>query len=234
LTIPGRQARRTADAVYTHLLEEIVSGRLSPDAKLLPASIAQELDVSRTPVRESILRLESEGLVERIPYRGVVVAGIDHEVAQQTAALRIHLEGLAVRLAVPRLTPATLDDMEHALEALEALDDNDFTPSRWNELNDRFHALLYTATGAPVLIRPLENLTAQASRIRRHFDVRQGDANPDHRRILAACRARDPDTAAHEAQMHILRAHLGMFPEVEPEPGTLLGMVVDLAGIGQD
>ncbi len=231
MTIPQRGSRRTADAVYKHLLEEIVSGRLSPDEKLSPASIAEELDVSRTPVRESILRLESEGLVERIPYRGVVVTGIDHDVAEQTAAMRIHLEGPAVSLAVPRLTAAALDEMDETLEALEGLDDTEFTPGRWNELNDRFHALIYAATGSPMLIRLLENLTAQASRIRMHFDVRQGDANADHRRILAACRAGDSATAARTAQMHILRAHLGMFPEVEIGPETLLGMVMELARI---
>jgi DNA-binding GntR family transcriptional regulator len=231
LTIPGRQARRTADAVYKHLLEEIVSGRLSPEEKLSPAAIADELDVSRTPVRESILRLESEGLVQRIPYRGVVVTGIDHEVAAHTAALRIHLEGIAVSLAVPRLTVAALDEMEATLESLESLDDNDFTPGRWNELNDDFHGLIYAATGSPVLIRPLAHLAAQASRIRMHFDARHGNANADHRLILAACRAGDPTTAARQAQMHILNAHLRMFPDAENRPGELLGMVADLAGI---
>jgi DNA-binding GntR family transcriptional regulator len=231
LTIPGRESRRTADAVYKHLLEEIVSGRLSPDEKLSPAAIAEQLDVSRTPVRESILRLESEGLVERIPYRGVVVTGIDDDVAAQTAAVRIHLEGLAVSLAVPQLSASALREMEQTLEALEALADSEFTANRWNELNDRFHGLIYAATGSPVLIRPLENLTAQASRIRMHFDVRHGDANADHRLIFAACRAGDPAAAAHEAQLHILKAHLRMFPDAGNRPGPLLGMAVSLAGI---
>jgi DNA-binding GntR family transcriptional regulator len=231
LTVPERQSRRTADAVYRHLLEEIVSGRLSPDERLSPAAIAEQLDVSRTPVRESILRLESEGLVERIPYRGVVVTGIDYAVAAQTAALRIHLEGLAVSLAVPHLTASALEQMERTLESLEWLADDEFTPSRWNELNDRFHGLIYAATGAPVLIRPLENLTAQASRIRMHFDARHGNANADHRLILAACRAGEPAAAAREAQAHILKAHLRMFPEAENMPGELLGMAVSLAGI---
>ena len=174
MAIPERKSRRTADAVYRHLLDEIVSGRLSPDEKLSPAGIAEALDVSRTPVRESILRLESEGLVERIPYRGVVVSRIDFEIAEQTTALRIHLEGLAVALAVPRLTALALDDMEDALDELEGLDDTEFTPGRWNELNDRFHARIHQSAGAPVLVRPLETLAAQASRIRMHFDARRG------------------------------------------------------------
>jgi DNA-binding GntR family transcriptional regulator len=121
--------------------------------------------------------------------------------------------------------------MERTLESLEALSDSELTANPWNELNDRFHGLIYAATGSPVLIRPLENLTAQASRIRMHFAVRHGDANADHRLILTACRAGDPVAAAHEAQLHILKAHLRMFPQAEIEPGTLLGMVVDQAGI---
>jgi DNA-binding GntR family transcriptional regulator len=231
LTIPGRESRRTADAVYKHLLQEIISGRLRPDEKLSPAGIAEDLDVSRTPVRESILRLESEGLVERIPYRGVVVSGIDYDVAAQTAAVRIHLEGLAVSLAVPQLTAAALTEMEATLDSLEAVADSELTANLWNELNDHFHGLIYAATGSPILIRPLETLAAQASRIRMHFDVRHGSANADHRRLLAACHAGDPAAAAREAQTHILNAHLRMFPDSEIEPGSLLGMVTGLTGL---
>jgi DNA-binding FadR family transcriptional regulator len=64
-----------------------------------------------------------------------------------------------------------------------------------------------------------------------HFDVRHGSANADHRRLLAACQGGEPAAAAREAQLHILNAHLRMFPDAAVEPGSMLSMVITLAGI---
>jgi GntR family transcriptional regulator, rspAB operon transcriptional repressor len=232
MPIPSRDARRTADAVFLHLHSEIVQGRLAAGERVDLDAVAEELEVSRTPVREALLRLETEGLVERAPYRGAVVAGIDLSVATETTGVRIHLEGLAVRLAVPRLTDSTLAAMAACLDELEALEAGaEFTPIRWNELNDRFHGLIHAAAACPSLIRPLQRLNAQARRIRMHFDVRSGPASEDHRAILAACAAREPELAARTAQMHILRAHLRTFPTESVPDDSPLGMAAALAGI---
>jgi DNA-binding GntR family transcriptional regulator len=232
MAIPSRNARRTADAVFLHLHTEIVQGRLAAGERVDLDAVAEDLEVSRTPVREALLRLETEGLVERAPYRGAVVAGIDLGVATETTAIRVHLEGLAVRLAVPRLTESTLEEMAECLDELEALEaDVEFTPILWNEMNDRFHGLVHAAAACPSLVRPLQTLNAQARRIRMHFDVRFGPASEDHRAILAACAARAPDLAARTAQIHILRAHLRTFPTDRVSADSPLGMAAALAGI---
>jgi DNA-binding GntR family transcriptional regulator len=237
ISVPNRDSRRTADAVYRHLLNEIVEGTLAPDAKVSPDAVAEQLDVSRTPVREAILRLESEGLVERIPYRGVAVSRIDDTIAAQVAAVRFYLEGLAVRLAVPHLSAATLREMERTLQELIALSEGpSFTQQAWNTLNDRFHGLIYSATECPPLIRPLENLAAQASRMRRHLavpqhDVRHGTANVDHRAILDACAVHDAERAAHEAQLHVLRTYMRSSGLTTIEPDSPIALVLMLAGL---
>jgi GntR family transcriptional regulator, rspAB operon transcriptional repressor len=232
MPMPARNARRTTDAVFTHLHEAIVRGAVSAGERIDLDAVAAELDVSRTPIREALLRLESEGLVERIPYRGAVVAAVDPRVAADVAAVRIHLEGLAMRLAVPRLTDATLGAMADCLDDLDALQGKAGLDvrDRWNELNDRFHGLLYEAADCPQLMRPLESLSAQASRIRRHFDARQGPAQADHRAILLACRNRNADQAARAAQRHILRAYARMVGD-EIDPGSPLGVSLELAGL---
>jgi DNA-binding GntR family transcriptional regulator len=232
MPMPARNARRTTDAVFAHLHEAIIRGALSAGERIDLDAVAVELDVSRTPIREALLRLESEGLIERIPYRGAVVAAVDPRVTADVAAVRIHLEGLAMRLAVPRLTDAELDTMAECLDELERLggDAGIDVQDRWNELNDRFHGLLYAAADCPQLVRPLESLSAQAARIRRHFDARQGPAQADHRAILMACRNRDADEAARAAQRHILRAYARMVDD-EIEPGSPLDVSLELAGL---
>jgi DNA-binding GntR family transcriptional regulator len=101
----------------------------------------------------------------------------------------------------------------------------------WNTLNDRFHGALYAATDCASLRRPIEALSAQANRIRAHFDVRPGTVDDEHQAILDACRAGAADTAARAAQAHILQAHLRAFPRAGIAPGSALAVAVSLAGL---
>jgi DNA-binding GntR family transcriptional regulator len=136
--------------VFSHLHGEIVSGARPPGSRVDLDEVGRTLDVSRTPVREALLRLESEGLVERTPYRGAIVAAIDPVVAEHTAAGRIHLEGLALRLAVPRLTKENLSAMAGVLKELERLErDPESMTEDWNELNRQFHGIIYEASDCP-------------------------------------------------------------------------------------
>jgi DNA-binding GntR family transcriptional regulator len=218
--------------VFNHLHAEIVNGSLPPGTRLDLEAVADELDVSRTPVREAMLRLESEGLVERSPYRGAIVAAIDPVVAEQTAGVRIHLEGLAVRLAVPRLTAANLAAMADHLRELDELErDPGFTTQAWNELNARFHGEIYSAADCPPLTKPITALAAHGARIRMHFDPREFSASDDHRAILAACQAGDAEGAARAAQLHILNAYMSSMRATTVAPDSPLGLALKLAGI---
>ncbi|MEU6412904.1 GntR family transcriptional regulator [Microbispora sp. NPDC046933] len=224
--------RRAADLVFERLQERIVSGELAPGDRLDPAEIAADLGLSRTPVREAILRLDSEGLVNRLPYRGVVVAGIDHRVAEEVAALRIHLETLAVRLAVPRLREEDLVEMREAHEQLNRSLEGENPQREFNELNRRFHMTLYRRADSAVLLRTIENLASQAERIRMHFDLRQSPAGRHHEEILAACENRDIEVAAATTRDHILAAHRLMMPDdYRIEAGSMLAAVLATAAL---
>ncbi|GAA2219626.1 GntR family transcriptional regulator [Nonomuraea monospora] len=226
--------RRAADLVFERLQERIVSGELAPGDRLDPAEIAADLGLSRTPVREAILRLDSEGLVNRLPYRGVVVAGIDHRVAEEVAALRINLETLAVRLGVPRLREEDLVVMREAHAQLTRSLRGEHAQREFNELNRRFHMTLYHRADSAVLLRTIENLASQAERIRMHFDLRQAPAGRHHEKILAACENRDVETAAATTRDHILAAHRMMMPDgYRIESGSMLATVLATAGLDQ-
>jgi DNA-binding GntR family transcriptional regulator len=218
--------------VFAHLHAEITGGVRPAGSRVDLDEIGRVLEVSRTPVREALLRLETEGLVERTPYRGAVVAGIDPVVAEHTAAARIHLEGLAVRLAVPRLTKAQLSAMTATLKEMESLQrDPESETADWNELNRQFHGIIYEASDCPTVVRPIEGLAAQAGRFRLHFRPQSFDSRKDHRAILVACKGGDPDEAARVAQLHILRAYLSTMRLSGVEPDSPVGVALRLAGI---
>ncbi|GAB3245953.1 GntR family transcriptional regulator [Nocardioides dilutus] len=219
--------RRMADEVFDRLHERIITGDLAPGDRVDSTEIAGSLGVSRTPVREAILRLDAQGLVERQPYRGVVVTAVDEAAAEEVAALRIHLETLAVRAAVPRLQAADLARMRDLHRELETVIAGPDAQRGFAELNREFHLTLYRAAGSPTLVRLLSELSGRAERMRLHFDVRQGRALDDHAGILAACGAGDVEEAVAATREHILGAFLMMMPEgYTPTAGSVLEIAV--------
>lgn len=203
--------RRMTDDVTRILRDRIVGGDLAPGWRIDVAAIADELGISRTPVREAILQLESAGLVVRQPYRGTVVAGVDVNRLEEITALRIDLEGRGALRGVPRLSDADIDRMGGLLDELEhRRDDEDFSLGVFNDLNRAFHGVLYDAADAPVLRHLIDRLGVEADRIRLHFDLRAPLAEAFHRDILDACRRRDAAGAAHATRQHLLESYIGM------------------------
>ncbi|MFC4063517.1 GntR family transcriptional regulator [Actinoplanes subglobosus] len=215
--------RRVADEVYARLREQIVTGQRGPGDRLDPTEVAAELGVSRTPVREAVLRLDADGLVHRQPYKGVVVAGISLAGAADVTALRLHLETLAVRAAVPRLADTDLVSMRDLHQRLDTAIQGDDAQESFRTLNREFHLTLYRAAGSPLLLRHIEDLAAQADRFRLHFDVRHGRAVGDHADILSACEVRDTEAVVAATRRHILGSYLLMLPAGQSIPaGSLL------------
>ncbi|MFK0119842.1 GntR family transcriptional regulator [Streptomyces sp. NPDC090994] len=227
--------RRAADLVFEHLQERIVAGELAPGDRLDPTDIAESLGVSRTPVREAILQLDSAGLVRRLPYRGVVVAELDRGLAEEVTALRIQLETLAARIAVPRLRETDLATMREAHERLGQALTSEHPQREFNELNRRFHLALYERAESPVLLRTIESLTGQAERIRMHFDLRQSPAGRHHQEILDACARRDVEAVVAATRDHILTAHrMTMGEDYQVPPGSALAAVLAAPAAGLD
>jgi DNA-binding GntR family transcriptional regulator len=223
--------RRMADEVFDRLHERIVTGDLAPGERVDSGEIAQSLGVSRTPVREAILRLDAQGLVERQPYRGVVVTAVDVAAAEEVAALRLHLETLAVRAAVPLLQESDVSRMRDLHRELETGIAGSDAQHGFAALNREFHLTLYRAAGTPTLIRLLGELSGRAERMRLHFDVRRGRAIDDHARILAACESGDVDVAVAATRDHILGAFLMMAPQgYEIAAGSALEIALSSSG----
>lgn len=104
--------------VFNHILEDILNGKYEEGQALVETKLAQEIGVSRTPVREAFRQLELDGLVTSIPNKGVVVNGISDKDIEEIFAVRSLIEGLAVRWATENINEEQRRDLEETAELM--------------------------------------------------------------------------------------------------------------------
>jgi DNA-binding GntR family transcriptional regulator len=138
------EIRSVVDEVHEALLERIVAGELPPGTRLRQEALADDLGVSRTPLREALVRLASEGLVEFVPNRGATVARRDFTDMQQAWRARLVIEPSAARLAAERRDAQAVEEMRDSVRR-QRMDAGDLTASF--ALNREFHLLLVRASG---------------------------------------------------------------------------------------
>jgi len=207
--------------VYDHLRAEILAGRLEPGTELAEVALAEQLGVSRGPLREAIGRLASEGLVTVRPRRGAVVSSLSTEEFLELYQVREALELMAVKLAVPRLG----DDDITALQAL--IDEMSTRAERsqvveFFEANTAFHARLVDASGNAKLADMYRQLLDQLGRYRRRSLQLRGNLQrsvAEHAAILRAAKRGDAERAAHLMSEHIRVPQRGLKALAEAEAG---------------
>jgi DNA-binding GntR family transcriptional regulator len=199
------EIRSVVDQVHDVLLERIVSGELAPGSKLRQEALAEELGVSRTPLREALARLVSEGLVDFAPNRGATVSQRDFTDMEEAWRARIVLEPGAARLAAERRDADALARMREIVRRQREVAD-DVTASF--ELNREFHLTLVAASGNPHLSQFAELLWL--SRIGIPIFARQARDRAqilswadDHEAIVAAVEAGKGGEAERLTRDHI-------------------------------
>lgn len=202
-SVPPR--KRATDEVYEMLRNAILSRRLLPGARLSVPGLAEQLGVSRSPVREAVQKLVQQGLATEEVHRGAVVASFDRASILRLYEFREGLEALAARLACERASGEELDELTAILrEHSDALDHSDFR--RHMELDKRFHAGIRRATGNEHLESALEKVQDMVTIAMLSADVRwPKHALAEHEAILEALRSRSPEQAAAAATRHIAR-----------------------------
>ena len=188
------------DTVHDRLRDAIVDGTLAPGEVVRDTELAAWLGVSRTPVREALLRLGESGLVRAAPGRSTVVAEIDLDEVREAHAVVVAMHRLAVSEAVARLTDDDLDRMRAAnvrfADALEARD-----TAAALAADDDFHAVAVDVAGNRAVTTVLTQLTPVVRRLeRRRFASHAAvESVALHDRLVEACAARDADAAAEVA-----------------------------------
>jgi DNA-binding GntR family transcriptional regulator len=196
------------ELVLDAIRSAIMSGILQPRERLMEIQMADELGVSRTPIREALRKLELEGFIVMVPRKGAYVADLSFKDIADVFEIRAALEGLAAGLAAERITEEELEVMERLLvEKQEAITNNDI--GKLVEVDTKFHEMLYKASRNERLSSIISNLREQIQRFRLtslSFPGRMKESLEEHKKIVEAIQSRDIQIARHLAQEHIENA----------------------------
>lgn len=210
---PLKQNSNTAVLIAEALRKAIMRGTLKSEQPLRQDEIAAEFGVSKIPVREALFQLEAEGLVTFYRNRGAMVSALSPTEAHEIYLMRVALEAVALRQAIPRLKTADFIKAESILKTI----DHETEPFKWSELNWEFHTTLYQAANLPRLMDMVRTLHVNVAR---YFVVYQAMAYRDtsqgeHYAILKACQQQDSETACRYLEQHLSAASIGLINYLE-------------------
>ncbi len=219
--LPMIHTPRISEAAYQILREKIVSKEFAPGQRLDLNAIEKKLGISRTPLKEALLRLEAEGLIVIVPRSGTFISDPGPEEIAESFDVRAALEIYAVKLTVERATDKEIGELRaivQELADLAAKKDRDAIYPRYLALDHQFHQQLVALAGNERLCQAhvRENVHAQMARIRYRRSERELDlAEEEHKRIIAALEARDAETAQAEMGIHLMRAKRSILADME-------------------
>ena len=202
----GRAHQPLRRAVFDEIQRRIVDGRLQQGDRIFEDQLANELDVSRNPIREALQALESEGFVDLEPRRGARVAMISSARANELFELREALEGMVARLAAQRRTPDQLLGLQGLVQlGADAALAGDLVALP--ALNTEFHRLLCDAANNSMLADSVERISQLIQWVYTKRITQRGSKSwTEHRRIVDAIADGDPGRAFNEACEHISNA----------------------------
>lgn len=209
MTAPGPLGEKTSVSAARVLREAILSGQLPPGYALGEQSLGRQLGISRTPVREALLVLHGEGLIEMPPNRPAVVRSFTAEDLHEMHSVRALLEGYAARTAATRLTESDIDTLQESCDRYERLGKQDENLPKLVEENFRFHDTIARAAASERIIGMIRQVTAVPLIYKSYMTYsseNRATALAHHREILAALEARDEDTAELAMKSHVMWA----------------------------
>lgn len=195
--------------VFHKIRDGILNGKYKEHDELREAAIAEELGVSRTPVREAFRQLELEGLIHIVPNKGAYVTGITSKDVRDIYMIRSQLEGLCAMWATEHITDAQLEEMEENIYLTE------FHAKKGHndqiaELDSRFHEIMYEACDSKMLEHLLRDFHEYVYRIRKQTlaqGARSTASTDEHRMIMEAIKSKDSNKASELAKTHMLNAY---------------------------
>lgn len=215
-----KDGRVLTDWVTASLREAILQRYFEPGEKIDQDLIAEELEVSRTPVREALKVLESEGLVEIRPHRGAFITTVSCQDIHDIYEIRELLEAQVIRQVTPIVPESVLDAGDQILERTEAdLKAGDYSGHFQSDLYFQNH--IFSLAKNQLLKEILDSLNNRITRIHVFAQTQPGshmvDSLQEHRAILQAIRQRDPNAAAQAARTHLENSAMRLQKLVQSE-----------------
>lgn len=202
LTGDGRIVRKTAvELVVDELRNRILSGKLAPGSQLRQEALADELGVSRIPLREAFRLLSSEGLIDVQPHRSVIVSLLSTDEVEELFDLRLRLEPWLVYEAAGKITEASLAEAERLVNEMDKT-----SPENWGAMNWQLHEILYRAAERPTALAMVKALHDKSERYFRFQIVNapiRKQAHDEHLQLISYCRQRKPRQASDILEQHI-------------------------------
>ncbi|MBQ8418657.1 MAG: GntR family transcriptional regulator [Phascolarctobacterium sp.] len=206
------------ELVCESIRQAIIDGTFSPGERLMEIQLADEMGVSRTPVREAIRKLELEGFVVMIPRRGTYVADISIRDITEIYEIRTCLDELAAGLAAERITDEELETLNRLLvEFGQYINAGDM--EKIVEVDTAFHEVLYMASRNDRLHSIINNLREQVTSIRGRsmsYPGRLTETMDEHRALVDSIAARDVERAQNAARIHIENAEHTLMKSINP------------------
>jgi DNA-binding GntR family transcriptional regulator len=204
-TSKGFGHRTMALSAADELRRRILEGEFPGGFQLRQDALASEFGVSRIPIREALLQLESEGLVKIQPHRGAVVSELSVDEVEELFDLRALLEPRLLGRSAPQLGPSDYRDLAAILAEYSA-EMRTENPSRWGELNTAFHTLLYRHAEQPrtaAIVTSLLQNTDRYTRIQLALTDGRARSEEEHHRLVDFCQAGDIKGACSLLTVHI-------------------------------
>lgn len=201
-----QRPQRLSDHAYEQLKALILTNYLRPGEALTEERFASQWNISRTPLRAALVRLERDGLVRVLPHKGCVVTEITPRDVESVYQVREALESMAVQLATPLIPEYILNDIERSFDEI-ADELAHGTYEKYIPSDAAFHAALLEFVPNTRLVQLLGGIYDEITRIRNFSHAQPGDhmreAFSEHVRILTAIRARDADAACAAMRVHL-------------------------------
>lgn len=204
-----KENKSLTSLIFDRIREDILNGRYITGDKLVEIKLADELGVSRTPVREALKQLELDGLVENIPNRGVVVKGISKDDIDDILTIRLCIEGLVGQWAAERVLEDEIKDLEEIYDLMEFYTSKNDVEKIF-ELNTKFHETLYVAIKSRYLEGMLKDFQLFIKSARNNSlkcDGRMIEALKEHREILEGLKSQDPNKTRIALTNHIMASN---------------------------
>jgi DNA-binding GntR family transcriptional regulator len=194
------------DKVYDYIKEAIVQGVYKSGDRIIERELADQLHVSRTPIREALFRLESQGFVKTLPRKGVVVSKLSPEEVIEIFMILSTLESLAMKLAAQKADDSHRQELTEIIQEIdEALEHHNFQPEHW-KFHFKINDVVFRATESPRLTQMLDGLSDYIRafvQLGYELPGRLRKALEEHRDLARAVRDGEADLAEYFTKIHV-------------------------------
>lgn len=209
------------EQIVDSIKEAIAVGELKPGEKICETKLAEDLGISRTPLREAIQILESEGFLRVMPRRGAVVSDFSQKDIKDIYEIKAALEGLAARLATKNMSDAAIDKLEEINNQLKSMTlSNEKSVGRFFKIHNQFHDIFLKASDNERLYQLNCQLMEPFKRFRLTslaIEGRFSQAVKTHEEIIRVFRERDAEKAEELVTKNVLEGGIALLKKLESE-----------------